>query len=260
VPTPDFSAVRAVFFDLDDTLCGYWDACKAGLRTTFERVPFEGKTTSEMVEIWAEEFRDFCPTIKELGWYEDYLISGEPTRTETMRRTLLRLGMEDPVLAKRLGDVYQEERNRALVLFPGAERTLQKLRPIYPLGLITNGPADIQRQEIQTLGIGHYFQTVLIEGEMGEGKPRLSVFRRAETEVGCNPEQILFVGNSYGHDIKPAIQAGWRTVWIRRASDVPPSTQGTNPSPEERPEGDPSPDAEILEVPDLLDLLMVPSE
>ena len=30
-----FAEVRAVFFDLDDTLCGYWDACKIALRETF---------------------------------------------------------------------------------------------------------------------------------------------------------------------------------------------------------------------------------
>jgi putative hydrolase of the HAD superfamily len=28
---PDFSQVRAVYFDLDDTLCAYWDASKIAL-------------------------------------------------------------------------------------------------------------------------------------------------------------------------------------------------------------------------------------
>lgn len=30
------SGVKAIYFDLDDTLCAYWDACKQGLRETFE--------------------------------------------------------------------------------------------------------------------------------------------------------------------------------------------------------------------------------
>ncbi|HEY0867664.1 MAG TPA: HAD family hydrolase, partial [Fimbriimonas sp.] len=245
----------AIFFDLDDTLCGYWDACKAGLRATFDHIPIAGWTTEEMVGHWAEEFREFCPTIKQLGWYDDYLQQGEPTRTELMRRMLHRIDVVDEPLARRLSEAYGTNRNQALKLFPGAEHTLEVLREHYPLGLITNGPADIQRQEIATLGIGHYFQSILIEGEMGEGKPRMSVFRRAEVEVGCEPHQILFLGNSYHHDIKPAIQAGWRTVWIRRASDVPPSTQGVNPAPEERPAKDPAPDAEIIDVPELVKLL-----
>ncbi|MGQ4827965.1 HAD-IA family hydrolase, partial [Enterococcus faecalis] len=79
-------------------------------------------------------------------------------------------------------------------LFPDALPTLRALKAKYPLGLITNGPADVQRQEIATLGIVRFFDNIFIEGEMLVGKPEPEVFRKAEAAVGLRPQQILFVG------------------------------------------------------------------
>lgn len=250
-----FSDVRAIYFDLDDTLCGYWDASKAGLREAFREFGPEGHSVEEMVTHWAKAFRAFSPTLKKTGWYETYLKQGEPTRTEQMRLTLLEVGIDDPALARKLGDAYGAARDRNLRLFDDAIEVLEALKPRYPLGLVTNGPADIQRQEIATLGIESYFQNIFIEGEMGIGKPIPEVFERAAAAVSCSPSELLFVGNSYGHDIAPAIVAGWKTVWVRRASDVPPSVTPTAAKPEGIPTGGAEPDLEIGELRELLPAL-----
>lgn len=254
---PDLSSVQAVYFDLDDTLCTYWDASKAALRETFVRHPVGGLDASQMVRHWAAVFREFSPTLKHTDWYDGYLKKGEPTRTEQMRMTLLRVGVDDPSLARVLGDTYAQLRDSNLRLFEEAEEVLERLFGRYPLGLITNGPADIQRQEIGTLAVERFFQHIFIEGEMGLGKPLPEAFRRAERAVGLPPERIVFVGNSYAHDIRPAVEAGWKTVWIRRPSDVPPSTEDQDPKPEQRPEGAPAPDAEIGDLRALLPMLGV---
>jgi len=247
--------VGAIYFDLDDTLCGYWDACKHGLRETFTQHGPDGHDVDDLIRHWAAAFREFLPTVKQEGWYSLYCKKGEPTRTEQMRLTLLRLGIEDSALASRLSQAYLDARHDHLELFDGALEVLNALKPRYPLGLITNGPADIQRMEIAILGIDSYFQHFFIEGELGFGKPDEEVFHLAEAAVGLPPEKLLFVGNSYAHDIRPAIEAGWKTAWIRRPSDVSPSA-GPGPSkPEEMPDGAPKPDAEITELKQLLALL-----
>lgn len=245
--SPDFSQVRAVYFDLDDTLCAYWDASKIGLLKSFQEHPVEGRSSEEMVRHWAAAFRDFAPSLKETGWYPYYLKSGAPTRLEQMRLTLMRVGIDNPRHAADLSETYMRTRDEALALFPDALDLLDYLKPKYPLGLITNGPADIQRQEVVTLNLEQYFEPlVFIEGEVGEGKPLQSVFDRAREAVGLERHQILFVGNSYDHDIAPAIKAGWRTVWIRRASDVPPSADpNKEPKPKEKPLGAADPDVVV---------------
>jgi len=239
------SSIKGIYLDLDDTLCAYWDASKQALRETFESLGPAGFTPEEMVGAWARAFREFSPSLKKTGWYETYLKFGEPTRTEQMRRALAELGIDNAQLAREMGDAYGAARNRNLKLFPEAIEFLDLAKERgYKLGLITNGPADIQRQEIATLRIEPYFDAILIEGKMGEGKPKPGVFWRAEGEFGLAGDQILFVGNSYAHDIAPAIEAGWRTAWIRRPSDVPPSApQDSGPkSFDDRPEGAPQPD------------------
>lgn len=249
--------VKAIFFDLDDTLCAYWEASKLGMRRAFTEHGPKGFTVDEMIQHWAATFREFSPTLKQTGWYEGYLKQGEPTRTEQMRLTLLRMDVVDPDRATRLSQTYLEERDRALRLFGDSERVLTELRKTYPLGLMTNGPADVQRQEIATLGIGGYFDVILIEGEMGEGKPKPSVFARAAQAMGYAPEQLLFVGNSFAHDVAPALACGWRAVWVRRPTDVPPSWGPGPAQPEERPAGSAEPDAIIGELSELLALLNV---
>ncbi len=245
MPPPLFAEVRAIYFDLDDTLCGYWKAAGTGLRNTFSALSQDLGSPEKMVEHWATEFRAYCTTLKQTGWYENYLKFGEPSRTELMRLTLLRLGLDDPVRARQLSDRYAHERDKALALFEETEEVLELLKPRFQLGLITNGPADVQRQEFTTLQLDRFIEHVFIEGEMGRGKPLIEVFHQAQAAVGLDPHQILFVGNSYGHDIAPGINAGWRTAWIRRPTDVPPSTAAEEARPESLPIGAAEPDITI---------------
>lgn len=253
-----FAEVKAICFDLDDTLCGYWDASKIGLRAAFEQHGPPDKSADEMIAYWAAAFRKYSPLVKQPEWYAAYLQSGAPTRFEQMRKTLEVAGLPpDDEMAQKLSDSYHFERDHALKLFPDAIPVLDVLDLRgYPMGLITNGPADNQLQEIETLKIGHYFKVVLIEGVMGYGKPEERVFRRAEKEFGVGPSEMLFVGNSYGHDIRPALEFGWKAIWIRRPSDIPPSHMANGQAkPEERPEGSPAPHAVVGSLTEVLELL-----
>lgn len=231
-PEERLSSVKAIYFDLDDTLLGYWSASKAGLKRAFELFPVEGKTPDEMILAWGEVFKKFSPGLKDNeSLYQSYLTSGEETRTLQMRLTLEWVGVHSEEHAQKLSQAYMDQRDANLRLFDDAIAVLDLLKKRYPLGLITNGPADIQNQEIDTVGIRSYFSNIFIEGEMRIGKPYKEVFDRAATAVQCTPDELLMVGNSFGHDIKPAIEYGWATVWTRRDSDVPPSSKSGLPEP-----------------------------
>ncbi len=249
-----FTDVKAIFFDLDDTLCAYWDSSKVALCEAFAELGPERLSPEEMVAHWAETYKEFAPNLRALGWYERYLESGEPTRTEHMRRALVRMGIDDQDLASRLSHRYMTLRDGYLHLFPETEEVLQNLSRRFPLGLMTNGPADVQRQEVATLNLQPFFKHILIEGELGIGKPHEAVFKQAASLAGVPPTNLLFVGNSYHHDIAPALKFGWKAMWIRRASDVPPSAGGRG-APEALPPGGADPDAIISDLREVLALL-----
>ncbi len=226
------SKVKAIYFDLDDTLCGYWDASKKGLRETFELVPIPGVTTEHAIQAWGAVFQAFAGQLKGIEeLYDAYLTSGERTRTHQMQLTLAALDIEDAELTQRLSQTYMERRDANLKLFPDVLDTLDRLSKTYKIGLITNGPADIQNQEIDTTGIRKYLSAIFIEGEQRVGKPSKIVFDRAAAAMDCTPAELLMVGNSLHHDILPAIGYGWATVWTLRDSDVPPSSSTGKPEP-----------------------------
>ncbi len=248
---PELRSVRAIYFDLDDTLCTYWDAAKVGLKKAFAAHPEHGMSEADILKHWSVAFSEFVETIGRTHWYEKYLRSGEITRVELMRRTLERVNVFDEDLAERLSQTYHIERQAALDLFPESLIVLRQLQETYPLGLITNGPADIQALEVQSLNLAPYFEHIFIEGELGFGKPDVRVLQLAEEAMGVKGSEILFVGNSYRHDIKPAVDFGWQTAWIRRDSDVPPSSRTGKI--EERPESDTPPTVTIFDLRELLE-------
>lgn len=220
--------IKAIYFDLDDTLCAYWAASRKGLRATLDEAGFNGET-EKAVEAWKSVFTSFSPEVKQSHWYERYLETGEPTRTEHMRRMLTKLGIEDEAKAAQLSERYAFFRDANLRLFDEAEDVLRFLKGKFKLGLITNGPADIQRQEIATLGIAPYFDQILIEGEFKIGKPHLEIFDDARNRWGFEPHEMLFVGNAFAHDVQGAKNAGWHALWVNKDGEINP---GDDPQPD----------------------------
>jgi putative hydrolase of the HAD superfamily len=53
---------------------------------------------------------------------------------------------------------------------------------------------------------------------VGIRKPDLRIFRLALDEVGAEPGNVCFVGDSVERDLRPAKSVGMRTAWLRGAS------------------------------------------
>lgn len=221
------SKIRAVYFDLDDTLCAYWKASRQALREAFAEAKLAA-SVDEAVDAWRRVFATFSEEVKRDPWYQHYLESGEPTRTEHLRRTLALLNESD-ALAEQISRRYAQLRNEYLTLFPEAKPVLSALRGKYRLGLITNGPADVQRSEIESLSIEGYFDHILIEGEMRIGKPARDVFDLAAQKWSYDPSEMLFVGNSFDHDVVGAKSAGWQAIWMNQEGEEMPDDAPTKP-------------------------------
>ncbi|MDW8050944.1 MAG: HAD family hydrolase [Armatimonadota bacterium] len=210
--------VRAVGFDLDDTLCAYMPAAIQARQQVFERylVPLTNLPVEVIDQHYRRAFKSVLEELHSERWYPLYLRAGHATRTETFHRLLKSLNLPDGALAEQLSAEYATLREQLLRLHEDALEVLHALRARYPLFIITNGPAYEQRRELQALGIEPLFTVIAIEGEVGIGKPHKPIFEFVQRQLQLPPEQILFVGNSWEHDVQGALNAGWQAAWLNR--------------------------------------------
>ncbi len=222
--------VKFIYFDLDDTLCNYWDSAKSALLSTIDDVVSDSDQRNSFFDLWCKEFDYVRRNLKSKKWYSSYLESDEDILHHIFKHCLDTHGLDQHNLALEMSKTYHARRLEKLSLFDNAEYVLEKLSQSYQLGLITNGPKHVQRSKIQKLNIESFFKVILIEGELGYGKPDAAVYEDAERLAQCDSKDILMVGNTYNQDIRPPLQRGWKAIWIQRDSDIPFSLRLNKPN------------------------------
>lgn len=147
-------------------------------------------------------------------------------RREIVQRAFATLGIDNLALAHHMADTYTVEREALLHLFPQAEETLHYLRDHQvALALITNGAAHPQRQKVQRFGLERFFTTILIEGEVGYGKPEEAIYRRALDHLGLTPDAVWSVGDHLEWDVSTPQKLGMLGIWHDvRAQGLPPTS------------------------------------
>ena len=86
-----------------------------------------------------------------------------------------------------------------------------------PLGLISNvtGPTDIFAADLQTKGLGPFFQVVVWSSAVGYRKPHRRIFQAALDGLGLNAsERIIMVGDHEQADIQGAKAMGFTTLRV----------------------------------------------
>jgi putative hydrolase of the HAD superfamily len=163
--------------------------------------------------LWCR-FEDDEPAVSELrAWAPTY-------RREAWRRALLEQGVNDAELAEELGTRFGTERRARHEPFGEAVAALAELRDSYPLALVTNGAACLQREKLAASGLANFFPTVVVSADIGVGKPNAAIFRHALSQLGA--EQAVMVGDSLSRDIDGAIAAGLQAVWVNRSGRAHP--------------------------------------
>ncbi len=202
---------KAVFFDLDGTLVDF----DTSVETAFDEAYL--LVARYHPQLQKQDFRlRFDATLSVMIAAEQRGVPHYISRPDRFRETLKSLGYPDENLAKRLADVYSTVRVSSLALFDDALPALNDMRTRYLLGVITNGPREVQEEELQVTDIARYFRHVLISEEVGFAKPHPEIFRRALELTEVMPEEALFVGDTPETDIAGAQSVGMHTAWINR--------------------------------------------
>jgi putative hydrolase of the HAD superfamily len=145
-------------------------------------------------------------------------------RREVVRLSLTDIGLDAPDLADRIGNSYDVLRHAGIRPFEGAIPTVRWLRDSgCRLALLTNGSSDAQRSKIARFGLAELFDAILIEGELGFGKPDPRVYLRALAELDVSPSHTWMVGDNLEWDVAQPQRHGILGIWIDgRGAGVPP--------------------------------------
>jgi putative hydrolase of the HAD superfamily len=82
--------------------------------------------------------------------------------------------------------------------------------------LITNGAPDIQGAKIDGSNLASFFETIIISGDHGFGKPDFRIFQLALNRLEVAAHEAVMIGDSLNRDVAGARDAGIRTIWINR--------------------------------------------
>jgi putative hydrolase of the HAD superfamily len=100
-------------------------------------------------------------------------------------------------------------------VLPGARETLEGLkRSGYTLGLLSNSYVGADGV-IERLGIGGFFDTIVLSYKVGLVKPDPEIYRLACRRLGCEPADALFVGDGNDRELDGARAAGLKTMMVQ---------------------------------------------
>lgn len=213
-----FSHIKAISFDLDDTLYSnkpVMELIEKKMIVYFANLAVINKKKESQQVIF--DYRFWAPfrqqaILKQSDLTNDVVQS----RLVTYRLGFIALGLKE-------SDAEQEAQKalayfvslRSNVIVPESSKALLAyLSQKYPLIAISNGNVDTK-----VIGINHYFQHVYHAGWQADGtllrqKPMRDMFMLACQKLAIKPSQLLHVGDCGRADIQGALLAGCQAAWL----------------------------------------------
>ena len=100
-------------------------------------------------------------------------------------------------------------------LYKDAKPCLKKLSTKYKLGILCNTTPWTARDHHQ-LQIDKYVKASVLSCRVGAAKPDIKIFTHAQKIMGFDAQKLLYVGDSFEYDVKPALKAGWKAILLCR--------------------------------------------
>jgi len=208
--------LRAIVFDLDDTLYPERAFVDSGFRA---------------VASWGERRLGLAGD----AVYRELMSSfDEGVRGNTFDHFVARHGVGGDGLVQEMIEVYREHAPQ-IAPYPGAGEMLARLRGRFLLGLLTDGPGDMQRRKISALGLGETFDAVFLTDDLGRGgwKPSSRPFAAILALLAVPADQATYVGDNPAKDFLGARRIGMETIRIHHGDGLYSGVQP--PSPEHAP-------------------------
>lgn len=184
--------VKAVLFDMDNTLWDFVAAKRAACRAVIERA---GSGDAE--ELFAY-FRRPGVGFEDPGNVIEYLLDIGADRTCVL-----------PCCK-----VYEQVKIASIHPYPGVRDTLDTLVSAdLPLAVVTDAHSSQARARLRKAGLEDCFSCVVSPDVSGQRKPDPASFLHALSALSAAPADSMVVGDSIRREIEPAHAMGMRTAY-----------------------------------------------
>jgi N-acylneuraminate-9-phosphatase len=226
--------LKALFFDMDDTLCDALSANKMA-KQLFSTAcldvvgkPFDApKMAEEYVRCIYREWQD-----DEEARYMPLIASGgeRPFRVQLIADLIHKFAAVDitPDVANDLQTKFDNDRLEHYHFYPGIAEFLLDARRYFKTVVITNGPEHSQLPKLAKVNMADFVDHIIVGGQEPAQKPAKSIFDKALALVGCSANEAIHVGDSLAADIQGAHNAAITSVWIQHQQPLD-AELGLNP-------------------------------
>jgi YjjG family noncanonical pyrimidine nucleotidase len=202
--------VEFVYFDLDDTLLDHTHAERKALADVRDRYLAIFGTLS------VDELQEQYHAINAPLWrrYADGEIDKDTVQRQRFERLLAAVDAPhaDPAL---VGRYYMQRYGAHWRFVPGAREAYETVADTHPVGVMTNGFAEVQSRKFDEFPVlRERADAVVVCEEAGVLKPDPEAFAHATEKAGVDPNEVLYVGDSYRSDVQGAQNVGWRVAWF----------------------------------------------
>ncbi len=221
---------QTIVFDLDDTLYPERQFVLSGFRA---------------VAAWAASVLGLP---EERSYDELHELFAAGVRGDTFNQWLAAHDIEPQEYIPAMVAAYREHQPQ-IAFHDGAAEMLRQLATTHRLGVVTDGPLDVQRRKAVALGLEPLVDAVVYSDELGRDawKPSPRPFAEVLRRLGTVAEASVYVADNPAKDFLGARRAGMASIRIRHADGL---------HVEEEPESaEYAPDLEIASFDEILALL-----
>ena len=194
--------IRAIVFDLDNTLTDFMKMKEAAIHAAIEGMIDAG------FRLPREQLRARVDAI-----YQEQGLEFQRVFDELLQREF---GEVDPKILAAGIVGYRRARESALVLYPHAQLVLFELiKRGIRLGVVSDAPRLQVWMRLCSLGLQHVFDAVVTFDDTGERKPAAAPFREVLRRLGVEPGESMMIGDWAERDVVGGKSLGMTTVFAR---------------------------------------------
>ena len=205
--------VKAVLFDLDNTLYEYEKCNNAGLDAVFTSLSLMFNKPKETVK---EIFHDSREQVK----MRLKNTASSHSRFLYFQKTIESLkGTTDIELTQRIHNLYWDAYLNQMKLYVGVIDFFKQLKDAgIKIVIASNLTTEIQFKKLIHLSIDKYIDFVVTSEEAGQDKPGEPVFLLALEKLGLPKEEIVLIGDEPGADIQGAKTFGIKCILVNNGN------------------------------------------